>query len=185
MEEILHQLICSLSHDLQGFIHPRWCRIPSINSKHDTLSKISRLIGKGMWVVHGHFTIRGQPSTIHLQYLEWWVWRGGHVFPQYIDHHGQETLFLHRRHCTTNVFKNICFADVVHFLAHLEPKLHSIVATREWASVFLLNLEPGDDVYIFMKMDQTNMENSKKKHSHHDKFQFRLIHKLYLHMRCQ
>lgn len=36
---------------------------------------------------------------------------------------------------TTNVFKNICFADVVHFLAHLEPKLHSIVATREWASV--------------------------------------------------
>ena len=27
--------------------------------------------------------------------------------------------------------------------------------------------------------------NSKKKHSHHDKFQFRLIHKLYLHMRFQ
>ena len=32
MEEILHQLICSLSHYLQGFIHPRWCRIFSINS---------------------------------------------------------------------------------------------------------------------------------------------------------
>ena len=31
MEEILHQLIGSLSHDLQGFIHPRWCRISSIN----------------------------------------------------------------------------------------------------------------------------------------------------------
>ena len=32
MEEILHQLIDSLSHYLQGFIHPRWCRISSINS---------------------------------------------------------------------------------------------------------------------------------------------------------
>ena len=32
MEEILHQLIDSLSHHLQGFIHPRWCRISSINS---------------------------------------------------------------------------------------------------------------------------------------------------------
>ena len=27
-----HQLIGSLSHSLQGFIHPRWCRISSINS---------------------------------------------------------------------------------------------------------------------------------------------------------
>ncbi len=32
MEEILHQLIDSLSLFLQGFIHPRWCRISSINS---------------------------------------------------------------------------------------------------------------------------------------------------------
>ena len=32
MEEILHQLIGSLSHYLQGFIHPRWCRISAINS---------------------------------------------------------------------------------------------------------------------------------------------------------
>ena len=34
MEEILHQLrlVYSLSHYLQGFIHPRWCRISSINS---------------------------------------------------------------------------------------------------------------------------------------------------------
>ena len=32
MEEILHQLVCSFSHCLQGFIHPRWCRISSINS---------------------------------------------------------------------------------------------------------------------------------------------------------
>ena len=36
MEEILHQLILvgRLSHYLQGFIHPRWCRISSINSKY-------------------------------------------------------------------------------------------------------------------------------------------------------
>ena len=32
MEEILHQLICSLSHYLEGFTHPRWYRISSINS---------------------------------------------------------------------------------------------------------------------------------------------------------
>ena len=32
MEEILHRLIGSLSHYLQGFIHYRWCRISSINS---------------------------------------------------------------------------------------------------------------------------------------------------------
>ena len=31
MEEILHQLISSLSHYLQGFLHPRWCRISAIN----------------------------------------------------------------------------------------------------------------------------------------------------------
>jgi len=27
MDKILHQLIGSLSHYLQGYIHPRWCRI--------------------------------------------------------------------------------------------------------------------------------------------------------------
>ena len=32
MAEILHQLIGSLSHYFQGFIHPRWCRNSSINS---------------------------------------------------------------------------------------------------------------------------------------------------------
>ena len=32
MEEILHQLIGSLSRYLQGLLHPRWCRISSINS---------------------------------------------------------------------------------------------------------------------------------------------------------
>ena len=32
MEEILHQLIWSISHSLQSFIYARWCRISSINS---------------------------------------------------------------------------------------------------------------------------------------------------------
>ena len=32
MEEILHQLIVCLSHYLQDFVHPKWCRISSINS---------------------------------------------------------------------------------------------------------------------------------------------------------
>ena len=32
MTKILHQLIGSFSHYLQGFIHSRWCRISSINS---------------------------------------------------------------------------------------------------------------------------------------------------------
>ena len=33
MEEILHQLIGSLSHYLHSFLHPRWCRISSITSR--------------------------------------------------------------------------------------------------------------------------------------------------------
>ena len=36
MAEILHQLIGSLSHYLQGFIHPSWCRISSINGRRVT-----------------------------------------------------------------------------------------------------------------------------------------------------
>ena len=44
MEEILHQLIGSLSHYLQGFIHPRWCRISSIkfHQKHKQTTTISK-----------------------------------------------------------------------------------------------------------------------------------------------
>ena len=40
MEEILHQLIGSLSHSLWGVILPRWCRISSINSSIMVSSKI-------------------------------------------------------------------------------------------------------------------------------------------------
>ena len=32
--EGIHQLVGSLSHYLQGFIHPRWCRISSSSSSH-------------------------------------------------------------------------------------------------------------------------------------------------------
>ena len=43
MEEILHQLIGSLSHYLQDFIYPRWCRISSINNMFTTpVGKIDR-----------------------------------------------------------------------------------------------------------------------------------------------
>ncbi len=38
--EILHQLMDSLSHYLQGFIHPRWCRISAINSKSQVISRV-------------------------------------------------------------------------------------------------------------------------------------------------
>ena len=32
MAEIMHQLIGSASHYLQGFVHPTWCRISAMNS---------------------------------------------------------------------------------------------------------------------------------------------------------
>ena len=43
MAEILHQLIGSLSHYLQGSIHPRWCRISAINSR--------RIIPISKWLI--------------------------------------------------------------------------------------------------------------------------------------
>ena len=48
MEEILHRLIGSLSHSLQGFIHFWWCRISSINSSYEipkTSSKTTHFFG--------------------------------------------------------------------------------------------------------------------------------------------
>ena len=44
MEEILHELIGSLSHYLHGFTHPRWCWISSINSRLANISIIFILI---------------------------------------------------------------------------------------------------------------------------------------------
>ena len=41
MEDILHQLIGSLSHHLQCFIHVGWCRISSQDFFHQQLSSLS------------------------------------------------------------------------------------------------------------------------------------------------
>ena len=46
-EEILHQLIGSLSHYLQGFIHLNWCRISSINS----MTLLITIQGPILWLV--------------------------------------------------------------------------------------------------------------------------------------
>ena len=45
MAEILHQLIGSLPHYLQGFIHPRWCRISAINCITSYLLKLGVFFG--------------------------------------------------------------------------------------------------------------------------------------------
>ena len=49
MAEILHQLIGSLSHYLQGFIHPRWCRISAINSISLTTNNLMSTWGLSNW----------------------------------------------------------------------------------------------------------------------------------------
>ena len=54
MEGILHQLIGSLSHYLQGFIHPRWCRISSINS---TLPETNIFEPKNGWLEYDCFLL--------------------------------------------------------------------------------------------------------------------------------
>ncbi len=64
MEEILHQLICSLSHYLRGFIHPRWWFIAgfltsmtsSWNSKiHHHPPRRPNVSGMDMaWIWHGY-----------------------------------------------------------------------------------------------------------------------------------
>ena len=55
MEEILHQLI-GLSHYLQSFIHPRWCRISSIKSisKRDLFDRLafSFALHRQLWFCH-------------------------------------------------------------------------------------------------------------------------------------
>ena len=61
MEEILHQLVDSLSRYLQGFIHARWCRISSIN----------RILG-----VSGHFShwkLRRTTSLVHCWQTKTWL----------------------------------------------------------------------------------------------------------------
>ena len=71
MEEILHQLIGSLSHYLQGFIHLRWCRIsePSAVVLHSWLLWLAGETTEGMvtyehWVAH-RFTGCWCIKTLH------------------------------------------------------------------------------------------------------------------------
>ena len=40
MAQILHQLIGSLSHYLQGFIHPRWCRISAAINRSSRCAEV-------------------------------------------------------------------------------------------------------------------------------------------------
>ena len=60
MEEIPHQLIGSLSHFLQGFIHPRWCRISSINSMNH-VSFVFHICY--LWILWPINRIYGPPSS--------------------------------------------------------------------------------------------------------------------------
>ena len=67
MGEILHQLIGTLSHYLQGFIHPRWCRISSINrrfAKNETF-------GGGYLNSPAQYGFRNDALKLHLFH---WCW---------------------------------------------------------------------------------------------------------------
>ena len=94
MAEILHQLIGTVSHWIQCFIHPRWCRISSINSmigvhslcyiipftpKTDVWPSVRDLeptilscfVGGGSWCWR-HFHIQTSYCNI-LTHAEWWI----------------------------------------------------------------------------------------------------------------
>ena len=68
MEDILHQLKGSVSHDLKGFIHPRWLfRMSSINNNITVY--IMNMFNKGIYPINTHYirciwdyVIRGPPS---------------------------------------------------------------------------------------------------------------------------
>ena len=66
MEEILHHLIGSLSHYLQGFIHPRWCRISSINSIVVGFSFLFRRASSCQVFVLNSFATKGELSFLEL-----------------------------------------------------------------------------------------------------------------------
>ena len=74
MEEILHQMIGSLSPYtyLQGFTHPRWCRISSINRKEKpsvqtaTTVATKAILSWGRWIPYGHKWPGMTLKTLHL-----------------------------------------------------------------------------------------------------------------------
>ena len=57
MEDSLCPLIDSFSHCLQGFLHPRWCRISSINSMTWSKSQII-LFHPGLLLLDGKFDVQ-------------------------------------------------------------------------------------------------------------------------------
>ncbi len=64
MAEILHQLICSLSHYLQGFIHPGWCRISAINSSNSQNDHLSF----NLLIFTFRLLVELEQSGIHIQF---------------------------------------------------------------------------------------------------------------------
>ncbi len=90
MEEILHQLIGSLSHDLQGFIYPKWLfGISAINSMTSifklvapfTVSNVEKSI---------HFTAVPAGTTLvqspDLVFPRFWISKNS---PTHLQHSGQ------------------------------------------------------------------------------------------------
>ena len=75
MVEILHQLIGGLSHYLQRFIHPRWCRISSINSLNDPTGLKYKY---GCWRFKWGFSLDKNES----RYLKW-PWLGVFVSKEF------------------------------------------------------------------------------------------------------
>ena len=65
MAEILHQLICSLSHYLQGFIHAWWCRISAINSCTMLLPEVASLTREPVCVI---FSLRPLRMCVFFSY---------------------------------------------------------------------------------------------------------------------
>ncbi len=126
MEEILHQLIGSLSHYLQGFIHPRWCRISFINS--------SMLVGE----VYGGFSWLNLPTS-HLSIFGkiGWLNTGnasvikqpfakGVTFPLLPCYHKSLCLFV-------SFFEN-CLKNLRVFVAFLFKSWKVICLSLQWSS---------------------------------------------------
>ena len=86
MAEILHQLIWIISHYLQGFTHPRWCRISSINSINDPWkwwwnrrghwlpASIYGILTYMKTIKINHSTIHVDKSISHMDGISWYCW---------------------------------------------------------------------------------------------------------------
>ena len=66
-----NQLKGSLSHYLQCFMHPRWCRISSINSK----SRLHIQVLRSWSIMYTSFVVGC--SCVHRPWLHIWLFEGG------------------------------------------------------------------------------------------------------------